>query len=215
MSSLRSGLSDPSKFRRGSVERAVAEALGLERLHSYDDILNRRDSGIQPLASPFSSWMPGAPVLLQLRPLLARIVLDQVTLAQEALFADKFNASLGLGSRAVVDLIDRGLTLKCGLDLPVPSFESFAEPIFDREIPLDRLSAEQILSLRSRNKPYFDLARNATPHERFWEVNKDLAEATRRYINDIAASIPLSSTVHAGISTGRKALVSAVAGKAV
>ena len=36
---LKSSLQAPEKFRRGSVERAVAEALGLTRLHRYDDVL--------------------------------------------------------------------------------------------------------------------------------------------------------------------------------
>src|SRR5260370_25975538 len=94
MGAVRDELRVPEKFRRGSVERAVAQALGIQRLRSYDDVLNEPDHGLQPLPSPLSTLLPGAPTFLRIRPLLARIRLDQITFTQQALFAQKFNACL-------------------------------------------------------------------------------------------------------------------------
>jgi hypothetical protein len=211
MGTLHDELRVPEKFRRGAVERAVAQALGIQRLRSYDDVLYKPDYGLQPLPSPICTLLPGAPTFLRIRPLLARILLDQITFTQQALYAQKFNACLGLGRRPIVDPIDRGLPHKRGLELPVPAFETYSEPIIEREIPIERLTATQVLELRARNKDFFLLARHAVPGEHFWKTNADLAEATRRYVRDIAAAIPLAPRTRALLTGTRKAAVAGLA----
>jgi hypothetical protein len=208
MDGLRIELRDPEKFRRGSVEKAVANAMGFGRFTGYDRIISEPDHFIPPVPNPVVAHFLRSPTLLHLRPLLARVVLDQVTLAQQSMFAEKFNASLGLGLRSSIDLIDRGLMKRSRLEVDVQAFERFNEPIIKRKLALNRLTAAQIIDLRGRNKAYFEAARQVVPSEKFWSSNPDFAAATRNYAKDIAAAIPLSETSRTVIRGTRRAVIS-------
>jgi hypothetical protein len=48
----------------------------------------------------------------------------------------------------------------------------------------------------------------AIPSEHFWASNPDLASATRKYVLDIASSVPVSPTTRTVIGTSRKTFFS-------
>jgi hypothetical protein len=200
------------KFRRGSIERAVAAQFGLKRFCSYE-ALNSGSLEKQSIPHPLREMYPTRDTL-KLRTLLARTLLDRVSTVQQAMFARKFNAEFGFPRRPTPDVYDRKLLAMSGHQTDVERFIPFAESIWSDEIPFENLTAEQVITLRGKHSEFFDAMREAEPAADFWRHNEELLELTRNYVRDIAAAIPMSAAERVVVTTARTTVVGGVVARA-
>lgn len=178
-------------LRRGHFERAMGESLtGITgRLTSYEDLaqqVHRPGTSINPhvAASSADRWLDPASFY-------ASILLDRVSTIQEAMFAKKFKASLGMCVNWSSYVLNTNELTPELTPLPVEEFMDELQEIAIPRANLAGLSVTQIVKLRRKHAAYFDLLEHARPAKRFWKNNQELLRVLTAYLNDIVAATPL------------------------